>query len=147
MLWTEWNPSVFKFLKKTYLYVLAVPLLFIGLGAGANQAVMIANGGAMPVIANLVNLDRWTSNPEVARLAEVTILANQIDGGHRPIMIDPRHCIESQYTHLNFLADNFDFGDMIASPGDLLLWLGEWLMQFAPIAWFVLAVSRLRKQE
>jgi len=56
-------------------------------------------------------------------------------------MIDDSHCVMTSKTHLNFLADVFDFGS-IYSIGDFSLMLGEWLFGFAP---FLFAFDVVRK--
>lgn len=50
-------------------------------------------------------------------------------------MMDDTHCVMTEDTHLNLLADVFDFHDSIMSIGDLLLDFGGWLWGFAPFVW------------
>lgn len=120
---------MFKFLRKTALYILAIPTLFIVLGAASNQAVIIANHDTFPVLVN---------EYKVKSLETITLT----DG---TVLIDSTHCVMTRSTHLNFLADVFDFKDGIYSVGDLSLELGEWLWAFAPFVWAFAAVQKLRK--
>ena len=43
------------------------------------------------------------------------------------LMTDETHCVMTSKTHLNWLADVFDFHQEIESVGDLLLGVGDWL--------------------
>jgi hypothetical protein len=136
--------SVFDFLRKTLLWIALLPLPFIGIGAALNQAVLVANNDTFPVRANVVKvLGYLKDEPEVSELDQEMHAMNS----DAPIMLDNVHCVMTSKTHLNFLADNFDFEDSICSIGDLLLDLGEWLAQYALIVWAILVVQRLRKQD
>jgi hypothetical protein len=57
--------------------------------------------------------------------------------------LDDIHVAMTSATHLNWLADIFDFKDGIYSPGDMLLELAEFLWSFAPIVWCTLIIRRL----
>jgi len=121
-------------LTRTYLYVFAIPLLFIFLGAASNQAVIIANNDTFPVRANLVKVKADVGdNP--------TILP---DG---TLMLDDVHCLMTSKTRLNWLADNFDFQNSIMSIGDLSLDLGEWSFGYSTLVWGVLVVKKLKDNE
>ena len=61
-------------------------------------------------------------------------------------MIDDVHCVMTPDTHLNALADIFDFHSATYSVGDGLLILGEWLQSFMPFVWMFAVVDKLRKQ-
>lgn len=102
-----------QFLIKTYLWIILLPIVFQGLGAGLNQAVLIANGDRFPVEINAV----------------------QSKGASPDSMLDDVHCVMSRSTHLNALADIFDFHTATYSVGDGLINLGEWLWSFAPFVW------------
>ena len=39
------------------------------------------------------------------------------------------------HTHLNWLADIFDFHDAVYSVGDFFIQFGEWLSAFTPFIW------------
>jgi hypothetical protein len=121
---------MFNFLRKTRLYILALPVLFIVLGAASNQAVLIANHDKFPVLENAVRLNRDVKRGTVKVLNDGTI------------MLDEVHCLMTNETHLNFLADIFDFGHQIESIGDLFIDFGQWLWGYAPFIW---GISLLRK--
>lgn len=117
-----------KFLRATYLWIIAVPVLLILLGAASNQLVLIANHDTFPVMINPIKLTAWGG-------------VNGTFGN--TAMVDVVHCVMTPETHLNLLADVFDFHSTIMSIGDLLSDLGEWLWQYALIAWLVLVVKKL----
>lgn len=124
---------MFKFLRKTFLYILAIPLLFTVLGTLSNQVVLYANHDRFPVSANLV---------KAQELAPDAVL---LKDGH--IMLDDTHELMTSETHLNLFADVFDFHDEIESIGDLSLELGDWMWGFAPFVFIFAAVTRLNKQD
>ena len=107
---------------KAKLYVLAFPLFLIFLGAASNQAVIAANHDRFPVMVNSRSLD--------AR-----------GGADSDGMMDTVHCTMTPSTHLNWLADWIDLQDAIYSPGDLLLMLGGWMMDYAPLVWALLMIQ------
>ena len=93
-------------------------------GAACNQLVLIANHDKFPVMLN------------EAKRVKLTPDANG--------QIDEVHCVMTSTTHLNFLADIFDFHDSISSAGDGLLELGEWLNTFCIFVWAALVIQKLR---
>jgi hypothetical protein len=109
-----------SFIKRTYLWVLFLPLLIQFLGIASNQLVLIANHDTFPVLVSLAHA-KWLTG-------------------------DPIHVAMTDQTHLNFLADIFDFHEIIESIGDLLFQLGEWLQNFSSVIWFVLAVRKMASQ-
>jgi hypothetical protein len=129
------SPAVklFQLIRKTYLYVFAVPLLFLALGTISNQAVLYANHDTFPVCVNIVKAEHMA--PEAIQLEDGTI------------MLDDTHCLMTSKTHLNLLADVFDFHSSIFSIGDFMLMLGEWLFSLAPVAWVTLALRKLAHSE
>ncbi len=128
-----------KFLRKTYLYLLAVPLLFTFLGAASNQLVLIANHDTFPVMVN----DQKLQEMATAKAQNVFNLfrPDPAPKTEDAVMLDEVHCNMTSKTHLNALADIFDMKDAIYSVGDFSLMLGDWLGQFAP-AVFLFAVAR-----
>jgi hypothetical protein len=104
-----------QLLSFTRLWILTVPLTLTLVGAGMNQAVLIANHDKFPVMLN----ERKTDH---------------IEPDEWGIIDNNDHCIMTSKTHLNFLADYLDFGS-IYSPGDLLLILADYLSPFAPFVW------------
>lgn len=110
-----------NFLRVTSLWLLLLPGLIYFTGAASNQLVLIANHDTFPVLVN----DK--------RAASVSP-----DG-----MLDGVHCLMTKRTHLNALADIFDFHVATYSIGDLLLEAGDWLWTFAPFMWLGLVIRRL----
>jgi len=105
------------------LWVVFLPYVFIGLGAASNQLVLIANHDKFPVMEN-----GWRASQYEVRVD----------------VIDPEgHCLMTKDTHLNFLADIFDFKDAIYSIGDLSIMLGEWLNTFCIFVWIALVVKSI----
>lgn len=110
-------------LRVTMLWVLLLPYAVIGVGAASNQLVIIANHDKFPVLMN--EAARAHFNPDANGL------------------IDKEHCVMTDETHLNALADIFDFHDGWYSIGDELITLGEWLQGFCIYVWIVLVVNSL----
>jgi hypothetical protein len=137
-----------RFLRKTSLYLLALPLLFTFLGIASNQAVLAANSDRFPVMWNNYKVNEYRlhlekaaadDDPDVALQAQFDLAAL------REGFIDDTHCIMTKDTHLNFLADYIDFHTATYSPGDELLELGEWSWSFAFPVWIFAAIQKLRK--
>lgn len=137
--------------KKTYLYVLAFPLLLIFLGAASNQLVLCANHDTFPVNINELKVQKLTHPKDILFNLELTHTTFQDSAESEgpkvlsdgTVMLDEVHCVMTDRTHLNLLADEFDLGN-IYSIGDFLLMLGNWLWGFAPIVWGTLVVNRLK---
>lgn len=115
-------PTKFRRLK---LWIIAIPLLLILLGIASNQAVIIANHDKFPVMFNGLN----GSGIAVGQL----------------LPDDPIHCMMGPSTHLNFLADIFDFHDGLYSIGDGLLYTGLWLWKYTPAIWIFTLCSLVLK--
>ncbi len=132
-----------KFLSKTKLYILAFPIVVSFLGAASNQAVIWANHDRFPVRLNAYKEAVYLVGLDSADLPPIVKLAILSDG-----LIDPVHCVMTDKTHLNFLADWIDLKDAIYSPGDLLLMLGDYTWNYAPLLWvFVMCADVLRRKE
>lgn len=121
-----------KFLQKSALWILLLPVSLGFLGAASNQLVLNVNHDTFPVSVNLVKAKEFAPDAVV------------MDDG--TVMLDDIHCIASPKTHLNLLADVFDFHDTIKSIGDLLQDLGGWLWTFAPFVWGFAVISKLSKE-
>ena len=128
-----------KFLRKTSLYILAVPVMLFMLGAASNQAVLWANHDKFPVMVNTLK-ERVVVARAQAHYKELAAEAG-IDPTLPAGMIDDTHCVMTDKTRLNWLADVFDMKTAIYSIGDFSLMLGEWLFGFAPFL-FVFDVTR-----
>ena len=110
---------------KAKLFVLTIPFMFSVAGGAMNQAVLIANGGKFPVMLN-----------------ENVVKLDKIDGEY----LDEIHCLMSDKTKLNFLADIFDTHVRVISPGDILIELGDLLLTYSFTVWATLVVVELNKQ-
>lgn len=135
-----------KFLRNTALYLLAVPVLSIVLGRGLNQLVLNANGDTFPVHISQAKLEVY-EHGDTTVLKDGTKLVGDVmvlsDG---KIMLDSVHCVMTDKTHLNFLADIIDVGS-IKSFGDLLLDFGDWTWTFMPYVWGFTVVVKLKDKE
>ena len=120
-----------RFLRATALWILLLPYAVSFTGAASNQLVFNANGDTFPVRINPVKLIVFTGDT-------ITLPDNTV-------LMDPTHCVMTSKTHLNWLADVFDFHNTIESIGDLLIDLGAWLGTFCPFVWVALVVDRLRR--
>jgi hypothetical protein len=122
--------KMFSFLRKTSLYLLAIPTLLTVIGAASNQAVLIANHDTFPVLVNdakaTLILTHQAGKPDTDFRFRPTP-AQEVDN---VVMLDEVHCLMTPQTHLNALADVFDLGS-IYSIGDFSLILGDWLWAFA----------------
>jgi hypothetical protein len=97
-------------MKIPYWYLLLGPQALYYLGGLFNVGVMALNHGAMPVLV-----------PQAA-----------LDG----LQMDANHQLMTAATHLKFFCDWINVHDLgIASPGDLLVWLGDYLTVPALFAW------------
>ena len=130
---------MWSFLRRTSLYILAIPVLFTFLGAASNQAVLISNFDRFPVMVNAKKLQEMTE-PREQKAINFNKPIPAFETGDT-VMLDDVHCNMTSETHLNFLADVFDMHDAIYSIGDFMLMLGEWFGTFAPFV-FVFDVAR-----
>lgn len=145
---------MFKFLRKTSLYILAVPALFFGLGLVSNQVVLWANRDKFPVMwsdykvaeyelsleQTAAQVDKSGEPTDKAEDAQLALVALKDEG-----FIDQVHVVMTSKTHLNFLADVFDLKEATYSIGDFLLMLSDWLMVFAPFLFVFDVVRKLQK--
>ncbi len=123
------------------LWILLLPVGIGFIGAASNQAVLIANNDLFPVRENIARVVEDLSNPKVLKINEF----NQEEFPGSPIILDlESHCLMSDKTHLNWLADNFDIGG-IYSLGDFLLMLGSWLWTFCPFIWAYVIISEVTR--
>lgn len=115
------------------------------MGAASNQAVLNANHDKFPVEVNTFKEEIMVYKMQQEwkdATADIENAPSLPEG-----MIDDTHCIMTEYTHLNWLADVFDLKDGIYSIGDFLLMLGGYLWTFAPFVWVFEATRRLNRQE
>ena len=133
-----------RLLAATFLWVLALPVGLIILGAASNQVAMISNGGSMPVLVNATRLARFEHErrmEEIKAKVDGTDLPPLADG-----MLDARHSVMTPETHLKVLCDLFD-ADGIESIGDFAIELGMWLWIFFPYVWGTLICLKVLTYE
>jgi hypothetical protein len=103
-------------LRIPYWYLLAVPTFLYYLGGFFNLGVMALNHGQMPVLMP-------------SDIAAAT-------GG-----FDDRHVLMTSATHLKFFCDWLNLGDGIASPGDILVWIGAATTNIGLALWAALMIK------
>lgn len=114
---------VLAILRSTALWIILIPIVFGYVGTLSNQAVLLANGGKFPVSINT---------------------RRQVDNVDEAGYLDKVHIVMTSKTHLNALADIFDFKqEGIESVGDLFIELSFWLWTFAPYVWGFEVTRRL----
>lgn len=141
---------MFKFLRKTALWIVLLPIASGFFGAGLNQLVLAANHDKFPVMwsdAKVFEYRLYLQKKAEEKDADTSLKAQvrlvELDNG----FLDDVHCLMTSKTHLNFLADWIDLQDATYSPGDAFIELGEELWSYATLIWLVVVVNRLRKQE
>ena len=148
-----------KWLKKTALWIVAVPLLCLLSGIASNQLVLVANHDRFPVMWNDMKVAQYATEIEKAgeecqaavesgdappdACEPIALAAEGLEHGY----LDDTHVLMTKNTHLNFLADWIDFKTATYSPGDELIDLGEFGLKYAPIIWITVVIGRLRKRE
>lgn len=114
-------------IKIPYWWIVATPAVLFCIGAGLNFLVISANGGAMPVLMPHLF---WQKLGE----AHATMPTGFVfDSVHKAMVTSD---------HLRWLADWVSVPDGTASPGDLLVWLGQWLSPYSIGAWLALLWKR-----
>jgi hypothetical protein len=114
-----------NFLRRTFLWILLLPYALGYLGAASNQLVLVANHGKFPVMRNPV----------------VEALTPNLQG-----MTDSVHCFMTDETHLNLLADIFNFKSAgIWSIGDLAMEASEETLPYCWGIWLGLILASLSK--
>jgi hypothetical protein len=101
-----------------YLKFLALPSLFYFLGAATNSIVMGVNDGMMPV--------QWPGG------------CGQVFDGIK----DQYHTCLTHQTHLKVLADWIVINAGVASPGDMFIYLGDWLWHPFLYGWIGMVLVR-----
>jgi len=123
--------TFWAFVRASFLWPLLLPFALYFGGAASNQAVLIANHDKFPVMVNSQRLASFEQNS-----------GKLVDG-----MIDDVHCVMTDQTHLNALADIFDFKDAgIYSIGDLMIMSGASSEQSCIFLWIVLALYREKQR-
>jgi len=106
------------FSKIPYWQFLLGPTLGMYLGIAINCIVLAANHGQMPV--------QWPGGC----------------GGWDVSEYDFIHVCMTHASHLKFLCDWISLGGYIASPGDMLIFLGSYFQTPAMFAWIILMVKK-----
>lgn len=147
--------KLFSYVKKVpYWYLLAIPLLLVISGAASNQCVIVANWGKFPVMMNervaaqaqknACIPDDIFGNIRSFSIFDTSVSADDISESCEPSQfLDDTHSIMGRNSHLKILADVINLGDSICSIGDLLIWLGTWLLRFTPIMWLTLMLRKV----
>ena len=141
-----WENTMFKFLRKTALWILLAPWIVFGAGVTSNQLVLWANRDTFPVMVNDAKINLYQMEAQAAaeegdKDAQTALVL--LDHGY----LDDTHVIMTPATHLNFLADVFDLKNATYSIGDFMLYAGEYLIPISPFVWATVVIGRLRKQE
>jgi hypothetical protein len=101
--------------------ILLSPYVLYGLGVFLNVLVITANQGYMPVAASAIIDNRFGL------------------GSHPGEILDNIHRCMQASDHLKILADWIQIPrESVASPGDLCLWLGEWLQVPSFVVWLTM---------
>jgi hypothetical protein len=100
------------------LWLLLLPFILFFLGVGMNLLELSVNAGMMPVVMPLSWLADHPSQPGD--------------------ILDDVHMVIAKWNHLKFLCDWIQTGEMVCSPGDCFLWLGDWLQIPCIAAWLAL---------
>ena len=125
-------------MKKLRLWILLLPFALYYLGAGMNILAVTANNGGMPVYMPVTWPGACDESIDVfgMKLQRHVIC----EEGH---VLDHKHIVAGPSTHLVILTDWIQIaGDSVVSPGDCLLWLGDWLTIPMMGAWFGLLLLK-----
>jgi hypothetical protein len=155
-----------KLFKIPYFYLIAIPLLSIGLGTVSNQIVLWDNFDKFPVMYNAEKVHESCQPREAAdKMAAEIIKAltgqkksaapnktNNLglelsapdpnvcaNGG---IFLDDMHVIMNKDSKLKFMADIWDFHDVTYSIGDFMLMFADWMLGWSVIAWLALIIRK-----
>lgn len=110
--WAFW--SLFRFVKETYVWLVWIPLLLVGLGIVMNFLAVTMNHGIMPVVL-----------PSCGTIAEK----------------DKMHVAATAHSRFLFLCDwiQLHARKNVASPGDFLITAGDFLKW--PLVWMWVGLS------
>jgi hypothetical protein len=156
-----------KLFKIPYWYLIAIPLLSIGLGTVSNQAVLWDNFDKFPVMYNAEKIQK-ACRPADAKNALAEDIIKALTGQKKSaapdktnnlglqlsvpdpnvcanggIFLDDIHVIMNKDSKLKFMADIWDFHDVTYSIGDFMLMFSDWMLGWSVTAWLVLVVRKL----
>lgn len=133
------------------LWILLLPLLIGFTGAASNQLVLAANHDKFPVMVNERKLREFEDRDAKAENV-IQALGNLVGVNIVPPkqdidddMLDDVHCVMSEKTHLNFLADWIDMHTAMMSPGDMLIDFGGFLQEYAFVFWLAFVLNDYSK--
>lgn len=146
---------MFKWLRKTALWIIAVPVLACMLGSAMNEAVLVANHDRFPVMwsearcfEHSVKIDKDLMEAMTAGDVDAAMEAQIRKVEFAQGYIDEEHVLMTPKTHLNWLADWIQLrGEGTYSPGDLVMNTGISGMEFMIPVWVFAAISKLSKKE
>jgi hypothetical protein len=124
---------LYRFFLNTFLWLLLIPIGMQFCGVLSNQTVRWANHGTFPVYINQALKEEMETSGRL-------FLSND---DH--LMIDQLHCVMTDQTHLNFMADVFLEGTDYVSIGDILQSYGKDLSPWILIIWGTIASYKLNK--
>jgi hypothetical protein len=155
---------MFSLIKKVpYWYLIAIPLLCVGLGILSNQIVLWVNFDKFPVMYNNEKIHQSCQTPDPSETDLISILighkapaatkpadvVNSIPAKDSDLcqnggkFLDDTHVIMSRDSKLKWLSDVWDLNDATYSIGDLAIMSGEWILRWAQFAWLVLVLRKL----
>jgi len=105
--WAFW--SLFRFVKGTYVWLVWIPLLFLGLGIGMNFLAVTMNHGIMPVVL-----------PPSGTIADK-------DKMHVAATANSRFLFLCDWIQLHATRDVASPGDYLIAAGDFLKWPLVWM--------------------
>ena len=134
--------AVKKLLRSSIVWLFLGPWTIWSAGVLSNQAVLISNSDKFPVMLNAREISKVLGPKSSPIDILFGAILPEVKATEKPVdpdgMLDSTHCVMTSKTHLNFLADIFDFHSATYSVGDGLLALGDWLNTFCP--WVALAL-------
>lgn len=146
---------MFKWLRKTALWIIAVPVLAFALGSVTNEAVLVANHDRFPVMwseakcfEHSVKLNKDLMDAMEAGDIDAAMMIQIRKAEFAQGYLDETHVLMTSKTHLNWLADWIQVrGEGTYSPGDYLLNAGIDGMEVMWPVWFIVALVKLSKKE
>ncbi len=132
-------------LRIPHVWLLVVPLLLTFVGATSNQAVLYANWGKFPVMVNERQLKDMRGSAFDGFAFPFYSAVTSSDMGDDGQFLDDIHSVMGHNSRLKWLADWINLKTEICSPGDLLIWLGDWLFGFTPLIWLTLLIKELNE--
>jgi hypothetical protein len=145
--------KLMQLVRSSMLWLLILPYAVYYTGVASNQLVLFVNHDKFPVMYSPTKEAIWlaAADKELQEnlhgkhpdLEEAEVIRYSVEHG----MIDETHCIMTGETHLNALADIFDFhSEGIQSIGDLSIDLGHEMKDTLPFIWVALILYKESKR-